>query len=61
MGHQIGIHLCHLLGDKAELWDGSLIKLGLVMESDRAQSQERRKFVEPYLQPPRSQDAILLL
>jgi hypothetical protein len=54
MRHRIGIHLRHLLGDKAELWDAGLIKLGLVMESDRAQSQERRKFVEPYLQPPRS-------
>jgi len=49
-----GIHLCYLLGDKAELRDAGLIKLGLVMESDRAQSQERRKFVELYLQPPRS-------
>jgi len=49
-----GIHLCYLLGDKAELWDAGLIQFGLVMESDRAQSQERRKFVELYLQPPRS-------
>ena len=41
MGHQVGIHLRHLLGDKAGLRDASLIQLGLVMESDETQGQER--------------------
>ena len=41
MGHQVGIHLRHLLSDKAELRDGSLIQLGLLVESDGTQGQER--------------------
>ena len=41
MGHQVGIHLRHLLGDKAELRDASLIQFGLVMESHWAQGKQR--------------------
>src|SRR6266853_2760801 len=41
MGHQVGVHLRHLLGYQAELWDARLIQLGLVMEGDGTQGQER--------------------
>ena len=41
MGHQVGIHLRHLVSDKAELRDATLIQFGLVVESDGTQGQER--------------------
>src|SRR5256886_2058941 len=41
MGHQIGIHLRYLFRYEAELGDAQLVQLGLVMEGDGAQSQDR--------------------
>ena len=40
MGHQVRVHLCHLLGYEAELRDAQLVQLGLVMKSHRTQSKE---------------------
>src|SRR5882724_5841964 len=41
MSHQVGVHLRYLLGHEAELRDASLIQLGLVMEGDWPQGEER--------------------
>src|SRR5947209_2713991 len=40
-GHQVGIHLLHLLSHQPELWDGFRIKLMLVVEGDRFECQDR--------------------
>jgi len=41
MGYQVWVHLGDLLGHEAELRDARLIQLGLVMEGDGTQGQER--------------------
>ena len=40
VGHQVGVHLRHLLGHEAELRDAQLVQLRLVMEGHRTQGQK---------------------